>query len=464
MSSLPAILLYEVKQMNENIYEQKSVKELIFIFSIPAILSLIVETLTSVVDTAFAGHLGTQSTNALTAMGLISPLLSIFTAMQTLFAISTAIMIAKQLNNEIALNKYFSCGFTMSIFISIVTSFGFYLFLHSILSALGAEGQVLSLAEQYLKVQLFSNIFSAIGYTLTSCIRAFGHPKVEAVIISLSVIVNVFLNSIFTFKFSMGLLGISIGTLLTEMLCAGIAMLWLYSKKLWFKKCSFEYREFIRIVFDMFKIGIAQTVIQLLAGCTGFIVNNSLLSFGGTVYIAAWNVSQKLYILALMPIVGITQGVQTIISYFNGNKQKNKKSKTIKFTIFYCMLYGIVAAASVFFIGDKILFLFGLTSEIHSVATAVIKVIFITFPLVGVLYTIMTFLQVTDREIQAIILGLTRQVFSIVPLILLLPIIFSKTDMGITPVFSIFLAIPLADIISTAMALVLFKSKRQPMS
>ncbi|GAA0782102.1 MATE family efflux transporter [Hathewaya limosa] len=446
--------------MKKNIYEQKSVKELIFIFSMPAILSLIVETLTSVVDTAFAGHLGAQSANALTAMGLISPLLSIFTAMQTLFAISTAIMIARHLNNKIALNKYFLCGFIMTIFISIITSLGFYLFLNPVLSALGAEGQVLSLAEQYLKVQLLGNIFSAVGYTLTSCIRAFGNPKVEAIIISLAVIVNVFLNSIFTFGFSMGLRGISIGTLLTEMLCAGIAILWLCRKKLWFKKCSFKPREFIRIAFGMFKIGIAQTVIQILAGCTGFIVNNRLLNFGGTIYIAAWNVSQKLYILALMPIVGITQGVQTIISYFNGNKEEVKKSKTIKITILYCMLYGIVATCIIFLIGDKILFLFGSTSEIHSVATSVIKVIFITFPFVGVLYTIMTLLQVTDREIEAVILGLTRQVFSIVPLMILFPFIFSKMDIGITPAFSIFLAIPVADIISTVVALILFKKSK----
>lgn len=443
--------------MKENIYEQKSIKQLIFIFSVPAILSLIVEVLTSVVDTAFAGHLGIKSANALTAMGLISPILSIFTAIQTLFAISTAIIIAKYLNNRKILNKYFLCGFSMTMLISILTSLVSYIFLNPILSILGVKGQVLHLANQYLKIQLVSNIFSAIGYTLTSCIRAFGYPKIEAIIIILAVVVNIIFNSVFTFGFSMGIVGLSIGTLISEVFGSVFSMIWLYRKKLLFGGYAFRKREFINMAFDLFKIGAVQTVIQMLSSFTGFLINNRLLSLGGSTYIAAWNVSQKLYIFILMPIVGITQGVQTIISYFNGHKEDEKKSKTIKSTIIYCMIYGIIATVGTFLMGDKMLYIFGVTSEIHRVAIKIIRVIFITFPFVGILYTIMTLLQVTNREVQAILLGLIRQVFSVIPFIIIFPIVFSKIDIGITPIFSIFLVIPLADILSTIVAVILFK-------
>lgn len=68
--------------MEETIYEKKSVKELILYFSVPAILSLIIEIMASVVDTAFAGHLGTISVDALTAMGLLTPVLNLYTAVQ----------------------------------------------------------------------------------------------------------------------------------------------------------------------------------------------------------------------------------------------------------------------------------------------------------------------------------------------------------------------------------------------
>ncbi|MEG1436614.1 MAG: hypothetical protein RSC30_03395 [Oscillospiraceae bacterium] len=81
--------------MEKNIYEHKSLTKLIFIFGIPSILSLMIEMLTGIVDTAFAGNLPGIGDSALSAMALISPVLGIFTALQTLFAMSTGILIAK---------------------------------------------------------------------------------------------------------------------------------------------------------------------------------------------------------------------------------------------------------------------------------------------------------------------------------------------------------------------------------
>ena len=85
--------------MEQNIYENKTVNSLILYFSIPAIFSLLVEIMASVVDTAFAGHLGEVSVEALTTMGLLSPILSLDTAFQALFAVSTSIMVSRNLQD-----------------------------------------------------------------------------------------------------------------------------------------------------------------------------------------------------------------------------------------------------------------------------------------------------------------------------------------------------------------------------
>lgn len=89
--------------MKQTVYETKSVHSLILYFSVPAIFSLMVEMMAAVVDTAFAGHLGEDSVAALTTMGLLSPVLSIYTAVQALFAASTSIMIAKYLMDGLEL-------------------------------------------------------------------------------------------------------------------------------------------------------------------------------------------------------------------------------------------------------------------------------------------------------------------------------------------------------------------------
>ena len=165
--------------MEDNIYDRKSVNSLILYFSVPAVLSLIVEIMASVVDTAFAGHLGPLAVDALTAMGLITPILNLFTAIQALFAVSTSIFIAKYLNQKEKRDEFLLTGIVMSFVISALVSGVAYIALDPILNALGAEGVVYDLAASYLKIQLLSNIFSAMGYTLTSSIRAFGNPKME---------------------------------------------------------------------------------------------------------------------------------------------------------------------------------------------------------------------------------------------------------------------------------------------
>lgn len=453
--------------MKDNIYENQSVNKLIATFSLPAIFSLIIETMTSVVDTSFAGHLGNQSENALTAMGLLSPLLAVFVALQTLFAISTAIMISKYLgrNDMVKLNNYFKNGFIMTIVVSISTSLLVYLSMSPLLSTFGAKAEVYNLAQDYLKIIIISNIFSAVGYTLTSAIRAFGNPKAEAVIIVLSVLINIAFNAILTFGFQLGMVGIALGTLISEMVCALLSVIYLVKNKNWFTSTPFSFKLFVKITYGLFKIGFAQTTIQLLAGVTAFIVNYQLLTIGDNIHIAMWNIANKMYMLMLMPIIGITQAVQTIIAYFNGKGDEVKKLMVVKQTVQYCFFYGIGITAIVFLAGKYILVIFTGDQEIIEPVMSIVRVIFITFPILGVTYTIMTLLQVTGSEMKAVIIGITRQVVSVVPLVVVLPYIFEKYKIfTISPSFSIFFAIPLADILTLTLALLFFRKSRQSLT
>lgn len=305
-----------------------------------------------------------------------------------------------------------------------------------------------------MKIILISNIFSAVGYTLTNIIRAFGKPKTEAIIIVLSVIINIFFNFILTFGFQLGMVGIALGTLISEVVCALISVVYLVKNKMWFKSNKLSFKELLFMSYDMFKIGFAQTTIQLLGGVSAFIVNYQLLTTGGNAYIAMWNVANKMYILMLMPIVGIAQAVQTIIAYFDGKGDEVKKGMTVKKTMQYCFFYGVGITAIVFLLGKYILYLFTGDQSMIQAVMGIIKVIFITFPVLGITYTIMTLLQVTGREMRAVIIGVTRQVVVVIPLVIVLPYIFSKQNiLDISPSFSIFFAIPLADILTLGIAL-----------
>lgn len=190
-------------------------------------------------------------------------------------------------------------------------------------------------------------------------------------------------------------------------------------------------------------------MIQALAGCTGFFVNNSLMLHATVNHVAIWNIVQKIYTLFLMPIVGITQGIQPIIAYYSGHKQETKKQETIRLTIFYTVLYGCIGTVFVFLFGNKILSIFGSSDTILAQSSAVLKIIFLTFPVVGIFYTILTLLEVTEHEIKAVMLTLLRQVILLLPLVYLLPNLFPQLTNAV------FWAVPISDLFILFLAIVI---------
>lgn len=427
--------------MENNIYESESVYSLIFTFSVPSIISLIIETMTSVIDTMFAGHIRGTSTGALTAMGILSPVISIYTAIQSLFAISTSILVAYNLKKIDERNGYFVTGILSTLIISILVSMISFIGMDDFLLLLGAKQEVFVLSKQYLNVQLVSNVFSSLGYTLTSCIRAFGYPKEEMIFTTCSVLVNIIGNFLFTFELNMGFKGLAVGTLISEIFCVSISILWLMKNGLLPKTINLRSSRFILKAKELFRIGITQTIIQALGSCSGFFINDSLMIYTTVSHIAIWNIVQKIYTLMLMPIVGITQGVQTIIAYYSGHSQEKNKCKTILSTMICTVLYGIFTMFFIFKFGNEVLGVFSISDSMLLNSNTILRIIFSTFPIVGIFYTKLTLLEITGHEIKAVILILLRQVFFILPLIYVLP--------NLTPNFKdiIFFSMPISDIL-----------------
>lgn len=441
--------------MHDTIYESKPIHRLIFTFSVPAVLSLLMEVLTSVVDTAFAGHLGETGEAALTAMGLLSPVLSLFTAIQALFAVSTSILLARHLKNHALRDQCFLTGLLCTFFVSTGVSVSAFLGIGPLLTALGAQGEVYALAQEYLTIQLVSNVFSALGYTLTSCIRALGDPNAEMCITTGAVAVNTAGNALFAFGFRMGFAGLAWGTLVSEICCTLFSIRWVWKHSYFPSMTAIPHGRFLPGAWELFRLGIDQTMIQALAGFTGLFVNRSLLLYGAANSVAVWNVVQKLYTLLLMPVVGITQGVQTILAYFDGHGQSDQNRKAILMTLASTVVYGLAATAAVFYLGEQALLPFGLRGAFLSESAAVLKILFVTFPLVGLFYTVLTVFEVTGHEIAAVLLTLTRQVFLMLPLVSLLPVLFTGLR------HAVFWAVPAADVLVLLLTLVGWGVKRQ---
>lgn len=200
------------RQIKNSIFEKKSVNQLIAYFSIPAIISLLLESFASMIDTAFAGHLGSISSNALSAMGIIGPILSLLIAAQLIFGVSTGIAIAKEMgeNSPQKINNTFKIGLYSTIIFSSIISLIIFIGQDKLLDIIGATGSVRILAKQYLNIAVIFNVFSSVGYTLVNNIRSFGYPKIEIIVVTCATIINIIFNILFTFVFHMGIVGIGL--------------------------------------------------------------------------------------------------------------------------------------------------------------------------------------------------------------------------------------------------------------
>lgn len=443
---------------NENIFEKKSIQQLIALYSLPTICSLVLESLTSMIDTAFAGHLGSMSSTALSAMGILNPILLLLIAAQLIFGGSTSIVISKGLgeNNKEKVNNTFKVGFYSSVISSTVISIIIYLLQDQLLNILGASGQVKVLAKEFLNIAIIFNVFSSVGYMLVNNIRAFGYPKIEVIVGILSTVINIVFNIILTLVFNMGIVGIALSTLISEIFYFGLSIIFLMKKKLWTKRSHLDYLEFKNILVSLVKIGFVQFLMQSLNSICGLIINKVLIKYGNISYIGAWSICSNINMVILLPLIGLTQGAQSVIAYFHGKNDKNKERDVKHKIIKYSLIYSISTTILIYLFAGDVSKLFTNDISLVGLATPIIRIVLVGFPLLGILYALITFMQVSGDEVSASKIELIRQVVLLIPLTIIIPLIFSKYNiMNISPQLSVFLAIP----ISTFILIIMYSKK-----
>ena len=443
---------------HEKLFENKSIQHLIVLFSFPTIFSLVLESFVSMIDTAFAGHLGSMSSIALSAMGLLTPILQILLAAQLIFGVSTSIVVSKRLGekNQEKVNETFTIGFYGCGLFSIAISLLIFLLQDPLLFVLGASGEVRRYALQYLNLALIFNIFNSLGYMLVNMIRVFGYPKMEIIIGVISTLSNVFFNVLFTFILGFGFIGIAFATLTSSVIYFGCAVLFLMHKKLWMKKVHLTINPSKEILISIIKIGFVQFLMQALNSVSGFVINRRLIGLGYVSSIGAFAICNNINTVILLPLIGLTQGSQSVIAYFHGrqNHQSERiaKQKIVNYSLIYALVITIVSLLWT----RPLLMIFTSDESLIQSAIPILRIMVAGFPFMGIIYTLITFMQVSKEEAKASQLEVVRQIVLLIPLVIVFSVLFSRFNIfNISSEQGMFLAFPL-----TNMIIVLFYFKK----
>lgn len=400
---------------------EEKVSKLLWEFSLPAIVGMVVNALYNIVDSIFVGN-GIGDIG-LTAVTIAFPIMIVLMAIGMLIGIGASTLVSIRLGEQNYQAAEFILGNAVTLMIIAVlpvTAMAL-LFLDQILVWLGAEANVLPYAREFTRIILLGSIFMHIGFGLNNIIRAEGNPRVAMATMLIAAALNTALNPLFIFVFKLGIAGSALATVAAQAVSAAWVLRYLTSDKSVLKLRRANLRLDRYVVYEIIKIGLSPFLMQLAASVVTIIYNYSLLRYGGELAVAAIGIINRVAMLILMPIFGISQGVQPILGYNYGAKNYTRMLEAIKLGMYAATAVSVLGFIVTQLFATPIIRIFNDNPELIAIGASGLKVFLILLPIIGFQIIGANYFQAVGKAGHAIFLSMSRQVIILIPAILILP-------------------------------------------
>ena len=433
---------------NQQILGTQPVGKLLFKYSLPAIIGMIVNGLYNVVDRIFIGNIPGIGPLAIAGLGITMPIMTIILAFGMLIGIGTTTNISIKLGQgkKEEAEKLLGNAISLTIIVSIMLTVLGLTFGDKLLQLFGASEGSLQYARAYINVILLGVIFNLLAFSFNHLIRGDGNPKLSAIIMVCGCLINIVLDALFIFGFNMGIQGAALATIISQFITAmwglsyylrGKATLKLYKKNLKLDR---------KLILTIFSIGLAPFSMQLASSCVQIICNNSLSTYGGDLAIGAMATINSIITIVGMPVIGISQGAQPIIGYNYGAKLYDRSDKTLKLAVLAATTGLTIGWIVVQLFPEPIVSMFTIDPELVSISVDGIRKYLFMMPLIGTSMIGSNYMQSIGKAKHSMVLSLLRQVILLVPMMFVLPKIFGLNG--------VWFAQPTADLISFTITLI----------
>jgi putative MATE family efflux protein len=402
----------------------EKIGKLIWQYSIPSIVGMIVMSLYNIVDRIFIG----QGVGALAISGLALtfPFMILLMAFGMLIGAGSSSRISITLgeNNIEKAEKILGNALTLTILISGVVSILTYIFMGDLLRFFGGTEETIGYAEDYMRIIVPASIFSAMNFGFNNIMRATGFPRKAMYTMLISAVINVALDALFIFVFDWGIKGAAWATVIAYT----TGSIWVMShfflpvSQIRFKKAYLKLEK--EIVRAIVSIGMSPFSMQLASSMVMVIVNATLIKYGGDLAIGAYGIINSLLILVIQVVLGLNQGTQPVVGFNFGAKLYDRMFKTLKTAIIIATILTSGGFVAGLFFAEFSVSMFTSDKELIQIASNALRIAIIMFPLVGFQIVISNFFQSIGKARISIFLSLTRQFIFLVPAILILPPLF----------------------------------------
>ena len=453
----------EQTQTVQNPLGYKKIPSLLAAFAIPSIIATLVSSLYNIVDQVFigqgVGYLGNAATN------VSYPLTTICLAISLLIGIGSASRFSLSLGagEQEEACRVVGNGICMMLLSGIIYAVLIEIVLYPMLNAFGATAENLSYAVSYSRIIALGMPFQVITTGMSNLIRADGSPKYSMTCMLIGAVINVILDPVFIFIFHLGVAGAAWATIIGQFFSFLSAIL--YIRK--FRSVRLEQKHFrltLKGCAATASLGMSNSLNQVAITLVQVVMNNSLTYYGAmTVYgkdipLAACGIVMKTNAILLAFFIGLSQGSQPIIGFNYGARQYPRVRRTYRLAITCSFVISSIGFILFQFFPYQIISLFGKGDAlyyefaIHFMRTFLFMVI-----VNGVQLISSNFFSAIGKPVKGLLLSMTRQVFFLIPLVLILPL-FAGID-------GILYAGPVADgiafVVSVALISLEMKKMRQ---
>ena len=300
-----------------------SVGKLLFSLAVPTITSQIVNMLYNLVDRVYIGHMQPVETVgklALTGVGVCLPIIMVISAFAALMAFGGAprASIAEGRGDLKESERIMGNSFTMLVAVSVVLTVVFLVFAEPMLRIFGASDNTIGYALNYMRIYALGTIFVQVTLGMNAYITAQGFTVVGMKTVLIGAILNTVLDPIFIFAFGMGVRGAALATILSQAVSAVWVLKFLTGSKTKWHLRREHLRPQAKVVLPALALGASPFIMQSTESLITVCFNSSLLKYGGDIAVGAMTVLSSIMQFAMMPLQGLTQGAQPIISYNYG--------------------------------------------------------------------------------------------------------------------------------------------------
>ena len=418
--------------------------------AIPTVAAQIVNMLYNIVDRIYIGHMPGDGDLALTGLGVCMPVILIVSAFAALVASGSAprASIAMGQGDHDTAEKILGSSFTLQIGISLVLTAALLLWGDDLLLAFGASGNTIGYAWDYLRTYAIGTLFVQLTLGMNAFITAQGFAEIGMRTVLIGAIANILLDPLFLFAFGMGVRGAALATVLSQ----GLSCIWVLRfltgerTLLRLKRKTLRLRP--KLILPCVALGLSAFIMQASESVISVCFNTSLLKYGGDIAVGTMTILSSVMQFAMLPLQGISQGAQPILSFNYGARNSGRVRETFRLLVKTCLTYSVTLWVLIQLFPRLFVGMFN--TAMVDYAAAPLRIYCAALFLFGIqLACQMTFISI-GYAVCSIIVAVLRKFVLLIPLIYLLPRLLADQTMAV------FLAEPVADAIAVTCTAILF--------